>query len=73
MTPREWAGCVVGARDGETPSATDVGVDTIRRAWRGARSGRLRRVALRHGGRRRVLAWYRTGDGLRVLVLGGAW
>jgi hypothetical protein len=73
MTPREWKGCVVGVRDGETGGATEVGVDTIRRAWRCARTGRLRRVALRHRGRRGALAWYRTGDGLRVLVLGGAW
>lgn len=70
MTPREWVGCVVGVRDGETSSATDAHTDTIRRAWRGARTGRLRRVTLRHLGQRRVLAWYRTGDGLRVLVLG---
>lgn len=73
MTPREWTGCVVGVRDGETSGATDAYADTIRRAWRGARTGRLRRVVLRHFGRRRVLAWYRTVDGTRVLVLGGAW
>jgi len=53
MTPREWKGCVVGVRDGETSGATDAHADTIRRAWRGARTGRLRRVVLRHFGRLR--------------------
>jgi len=70
--PREWLGCVVLVRDGETPAATSPAADTIRRAWRGRRTGRLRRVELRHAGRRSVLAWYRTPDGLRVLVLGRA-
>lgn len=70
--PREWVGHVVGVRDGETSGATEVHVDTIRRAWRGKRSGRLRRVLLRHHGRCEVLAWYRTAEAMRVLVLGGA-
>jgi hypothetical protein len=59
-------------RFGETAGASHVGVDTIVRAWRGARSGRLRRVELRHHGRCEVLAWYRTAEAMRVLVIGGA-
>jgi hypothetical protein len=70
--PREWVGCVVGVRFGETAGASHIGVDTIVRAWRGSRSGRLRRVELRHHGRCEVLAWYRTAEAMRVLVLGGA-
>ena len=59
MTPREWTGCVVGVRSLAAAGCvgTHSGCVTIRRAWRGARTGRLRRVALRHLGRRRVLAW----------------
>lgn len=70
--PREWVGHVVGVRDGETAGASSLGVDTIVRAWRGSRSGRLRRVVLRHHGRCEVLAWYRTAEAMRVLVIGGA-
>jgi len=71
MTPREWVGCVVGVRDGETSGATDAHADTIRRAWRGARTGRLRRVALlTFGGQTMCLEDWASQRKMRPHVLG---
>ena len=79
MRPREWVGCVVGVRypDGRESVAT------VRRAWRGARTGRLLRVEIVSGtgearaarGRWRVARVDRVAGGVpeRTLVLGGAW
>lgn len=80
MKPREWVGCVVGVR-----CPYDVQAATIRRAWVGARSRRLRRVELVWGAgieretpRRWTVASVErlpAGDlaGLRVLTLGVPW
>lgn len=80
MKPREWVGCVVGVRD---PRGNAWCV-TIRRAWRGKRTGRLMRVAFVNGdpvARQHVQRWtvasveraVGTLAGLRVLVLGRTW
>ena len=81
MTPREWVGCVVMVRD---PRGSGWCV-TIRRAWKGKRTGRLTRVAFVNGDpatRQHEQRWTVTGverrasgefAGLRVLVLGRPW